>query len=114
MSAALSSSAALSVAGDSLPVGHPPYPLEWSGNGTLSWLPGLSLLAPLAPFLPTVGYSVGWRSLPEYALRSLSTAAASVLGGEAALWAEAALCLALVLKRSLPSILVKNGCSYVG
>lgn len=102
--------------------------MEWCGNGSsssssssssllCSWLPSsLSLLTPLSltPFLPTAGYSVGWRSLSDYALRSLATAAAGVFGGEAALWAEAAQCLALVLKRSLPAILVKSGFSYIG
>jgi hypothetical protein len=37
-----------------------------------------------------------------------------VLGGEAALWVEMAQCLTLVLKRSLPAILVKSGFSYIG
>jgi hypothetical protein len=52
---------------------------------------------------------MGWRSLPEHALRFLASAAAYVFGGEAT-----AQCLTLVLKRSLPAILVKSGFSYIG
>ena len=89
--------------------------VQWCGNGTASALRYLlPPLSSLTPFLPSVGYATGWRTLSEYAAHAGAAAASYAVGGDAALWTEALQCLALVLKRSLPSILFKSACSRLG